>query len=217
MSLLLLANTGGRAWGVFRASPAAMSPLHAAMLNVTSDYSQASRGPRSLTGWGNQACQRHVDRFPALFTLLAIAAAVRKPWPHSQPTPAVLLPRSWRTWWPISCTSRGRTPPWSSALLSFWPSAPPSARGGASQPSACARMHRGRQQTCAALRQQRIALLSHTERRTGAGAAASWQQLPRLPPPSPGRSYPRLESALDWLLAIYKFIFPFLVSLLPTS
>ncbi|KAL4431505.1 hypothetical protein ABPG75_006761 [Micractinium tetrahymenae] len=40
MSLLLLANTGGRAWGVLRASPAAISPLHAAMLNVTSDYSQ---------------------------------------------------------------------------------------------------------------------------------------------------------------------------------
>ena len=27
----------------------------------------------------------------------------------------------------------------------------------------------------------------------------------------PCRSYPRLESALDWLLSIYKFVFPFLV------
>lgn len=44
MSLLLLANTGGRAWGVIRTSPAAISPLHAAMLNVTSDYSQACPG-----------------------------------------------------------------------------------------------------------------------------------------------------------------------------
>ena len=25
------------------------------------------------------------------------------------------------------------------------------------------------------------------------------------------RSYPRLEATLDWLLAIYKFVFPFLV------
>lgn len=48
-------------------------------------------------------------------------------------------------------------------------------------------------------------------------AAALLERPPASPPLRawPGlhrcRSYPRLESALDWLLSIYKFVFPFLV------
>jgi hypothetical protein len=55
--------------------------------------------------------------------------------------------------------------------------------------------------------------------------AVGWFTSPSLFPPThppthplthPCRSHPQLETSLDWLLAVYRFVFPFLVTSAPS-
>lgn len=127
------------------------------------------------------------------------------------PLPPAPSPHSWRTWWPSSWSSPPSTRQCASSLSSSWRSAPPGAPTAVGGGALCHRC-------CVCWREGVSALCLHSRLQSGFCRSAELGQRRTAPFDScqprrnrPCRSYPRLESALDWLLSVYKFVFPFLV------
>ena len=201
----MLSSCGRVVWRGITIAPTPSSPLKAAILNVTTDFDEVCVVGGWMCVWGGVGHAGRVAAPPPPPTLLARAHRPPHPPQHT---------RSWRTLWATFCAGQRPPPRWSPSSRRSCRSG----RRGGGQRGVCVRGGGGLRLLLLLLLLQVLCVvggqLRGLLRRRARGLCSHPPTCTLPPPPAPPRSYPHLESTLDWLLALYKFVFPFLVSVL---